>query len=191
MPINHADIPPVNPEESCDSILCSEEEVYNLLCSLDTTKSNGDDDISAIMLHNTALSITEAVTKMFNISISLGQLPDEWKVSRFTPIPKHGDRTNPSNYCPISLLSVLSKILEKHMAQLLTEHMAISLHQWGFYKEKSTAGALALAFDQWRRHLEESNDICTMFFDYRKAFDTVPHGKLLYKLESLDMYSDG
>ena len=62
MPINHTDIPPVNPEDSCDNILCSDEEVYNLLHSLDTTKSNGNDDISAIMLKNTALSITEAVT---------------------------------------------------------------------------------------------------------------------------------
>ena len=90
MSINHTDIPPVNPEDSCDSILCSEEEVYNLLHSLDTTKSNGDNDISAIMVKNTALSIAEAVTKMFNISISLGELPGEWKVSCITPIPKHG-----------------------------------------------------------------------------------------------------
>ena len=193
LPINHTDIPPVNPEDSCDCILCSEEEVYKLLCSLDTTKSNGDDDISAIMLKYTALSITEAVTKMFNISISLGKLPDEWKLSRITPIPKHGDRTNPSNYRPISLLSILSKLLEKHMAQLLTEHMAvnspISPHQWGFCEGKSTAGALAMAVDQWHRHLEERNDICTVLFDYRKAFDTVPHRNLLSKLESLGINS--
>ena len=124
---------------------------------------------------------------------SLGELPDEWKVSRITPIPKHGDRTNPSNYRPISLLSILSKLLEKHMAQLLTEHMVvhspISPHQWGFCKGKSTAGALALAVDQWHRHLEERNDICTVFFDYRKAFDTVPHRNLLSKLESLGINS--
>ena len=106
--INLTDIPSVNPDDSCDGILCS-EEVYNLLHSLDTTKSNGDNDISVIMLQNTALSITEAVTKMFNISISLSKLPDEWKISCITPIPKHGDHTNPSNYRPISLLSILAK----------------------------------------------------------------------------------
>ena len=80
--INLTDIPSVNPDDSCDGILCS-EEVYNLLRSLDTTKSNGDNDISAIMFQNTALSITEAVIKMFNISISLGKLklPDEWKAA--------------------------------------------------------------------------------------------------------------
>ena len=63
MPIQHSDIPEVNPEDPYGSIQCSEDEVYNLLCSLDTSKSNGDDDISAVMLRNTALSITEAVTK--------------------------------------------------------------------------------------------------------------------------------
>ena len=160
-PVEYADIPFVNPDNSIDGTLCSEEEVYKLLCSLDTTKSNGDDDISAIMFKSTALSITEAVTKMFNISISLGELPEEWKISRITPTPKHGDRTNPSNNRPISLLSILS--VEKHMAQLLTEHMEvnspISSCQWGFCKGKSTTGALALAVDQWHRHLEEVNDI--------------------------------
>ena len=193
MPIQHSDIPEVNPEDPYGSIQCSEDEVYNLLCSLDTSKSNGDDDISAVMLRNTALSITEAVTKIFNISISLGELPDEWKVSRVTPIPKNGDRTNPSNYRPISLLSILSKLLEKHMAQLLIEHMEanspISPYQWGFCKGKSTTGALALAVDQWHRQLEESNDICTVFFDYQKAFDTVPHRHLLFKLETLGVNS--
>ena len=79
--------------------------------------------------------------------------------------------------------------------QLLTEHMVlkspISPHQWGFYKGKSTAGAVALAFDKWHRHLEESNDLCTVFFDYRKVIDTVSHGNLLSKLESLGINSDG
>lgn len=52
MPIEHADIPIVNPDNSIGGTLCSEEEVYKLLCSLETIKSNGDDDISAIMLKN-------------------------------------------------------------------------------------------------------------------------------------------
>jgi len=96
--------------------------------------------------------------------------------------------TNPSNFCPISLLSILSKLLEKHMAQLLTEYMAanspISPHQWGFCCGKSTASALALAVVNGR-HLEESNDKCTAFFDYKKSFDTFPHRNLLSELETL------
>ena len=65
----------------------------------------------------------------------------------------------------------------------------VSPHQWGFCKGKSTAGALALVVDQWHRHLEESNDICTTFFDYRKAIDTVPHRNLLSELKSLGINS--
>ena len=52
-------------------------------------------------------------------------------------------------------------------------------------QRKSTTGALALAVDQWHRQLEECNDICTVFFDYQKAFDTVPHCHLLFQLETL------
>ena len=99
MPIQHSDIPEVNPEDSYDGIQCSEEEVYNLLCSLDTSKSNRD---AAVMLRNTALSITEAVTKIFDIPISLGELPDEWKVSRVTPIPKScGKYITRGFYCDV------------------------------------------------------------------------------------------
>ena len=81
------------------------------------------------------------------------------------------------------------------MAQLLTEHMVVhspvSPHQWGFCKGKSTAGALALAVDQWHRHLEESNDICTVFFDYRNAFDTETYCLNWNPLVLTRMYSDG
>ena len=138
--------------------------------------------ISQQLWSKTQLSVSLKQLPRCLTSISLGELPEEWKVSCITPIPKHGDRTNPSKYCPISLLSILSKLLEKHMAQLLTEHMVVHSpkcpHEWGFCKGKSTAGALALAVDQWHKHLEESNDICTMFFEYRKALDTVPAQKL-------------
>ena len=79
------------PETPCDvcpdELLCIEEEVYNMLRTLDVSKSNGHDDISARMLKETALSMTSIVTQLFNISIKLGELPDEWKVARVSPIP--------------------------------------------------------------------------------------------------------
>ena len=82
----------------------------------------------------------------------------ETRLSHITPIPKHGDRTNPSTTI-LPKFSTFNPKQKKH-TQLLTEHMAvnspISPHQWGFCEGKSTAGALALAVDQWHRHLEES-----------------------------------
>ena len=110
--LSPSDLPKSVPDVCPEDILCSEDEVYELLCSLDTTKGSGDDDISAIMLKATVLSVTSAVTQLFNISLKLGEIPEDWKVARVIPIPKSHGKSDPGNYRPISLLSVLSKLLE-------------------------------------------------------------------------------
>ena len=104
-------------------LLCSEEEVLDLLLSLDTTKANGPDGISATMLKATASSIASSVAFLSNRSIQLGALPEEWKLSAVNPIPKSGAKDSPKNYRPISLLSILSKLLEKHMHSLILGHL--------------------------------------------------------------------
>ena len=94
-------------------LLCNEDIVLDLLLSLDTSKASGPDGISAKMLKNTATSIYRSVTKIFNQSISTGQVPSGWKSSLVVPVPKTSDHLqNPNNYRPISLLSILSKVLE-------------------------------------------------------------------------------
>ena len=80
------------------AIKCIEEEVFDLLSGLDCSKANGHDDISARMLKETALSITSAVTKLFNTSIRLGEIPSEWKTARVSPIPKGTISSDPVNY---------------------------------------------------------------------------------------------
>ena len=86
--LNGNDLPEVVTDDCPDDLLCTEEEVYDLLCSLATTKASGHDDISAWMLKETALTITPAVTQLFNISIRLGEVPNEWKIACVSPIPK-------------------------------------------------------------------------------------------------------
>ncbi len=90
---------------------CTEDEVFNLLSNLDTTKANGPDGISAKMLKATAETITPM---LFNLSIKNCELPYDWKLAHVTPIPKSNDKSDPLNYRPISLLSILVKLLEKH-----------------------------------------------------------------------------
>ena len=91
------------------------------------------------------------------------------------------------------MLSILSKLLEKHIVNLLTEHLKspapLSQQQWGFTKGKSSTGALLAALDNWHRSLEAGIDIFAVFFDYRKAFDSVPHRLLLGKLRDLKVNS--
>ena len=104
--------------------MCNEEEVYQLLSSLDVTKANGPDGISARTLKHTATSITPSITKLFNLSLRTGHIPSEWKQSLVVPIPKSkNDKGSPNNYRPISLLSVLSKLLERHVHKILAEHL--------------------------------------------------------------------
>ena len=116
---------PVQPSviESCPvEFLCAEEDVYHLLATIDTSKSLGHDDVLGRMLKETALSITSVITELFNQSIVLGKLPDEWKVARMCPVPKSGNPSDPNNYRTISLLSILSKLLGKHMRNILVKH---------------------------------------------------------------------
>ena len=181
-----------DPSDCPDDILCTEDEVFDLLHSLDTTKASGHDDISGLMLKQTALSITSVVTQLFNISIKLGELPDEWKIARVSPIPKSRNKSDPGNYRPISLLSVLSKLLEKHIRNLLLDHLQchypLSDQQWGFTRGRSTTSALLAATDHWHKLLNSGLDLCVVFFDFSKAFDMVPHKPLLQKLKDIKVH---
>ena len=106
--------------------------------------------------------------------------------------PKSHNKSDPGSYRPISLLSVLSKLLEKHVRNLLVDHFEefhpLSTQQWGFTHGKFTTGALLTATDNWHRLLDSGLDICAVFFDFSKAFDTVPHWPLLQKLKDLNVH---
>ena len=124
-------------ENQCpESLLCDQDTVLELLTLLDVSKSSGPDGISAKMLKNTAGSICPSITHLFNQSMASGQIPDQWKQSHIVPIPKSTKIQSPDNYRPISLLSVLGKLLEKHVHSLIISHLTerdiLSDSQWGF-----------------------------------------------------------
>ena len=104
---------PNPPPPELSNISCSKDEVLHLLSSIPRKTSSGPDGISSTMLWNTATAIASSLTKLFNRSLSLGQVPADWKLSNITPVPKGGDPKRVSNYRPISLLSLPSKILER------------------------------------------------------------------------------
>ena len=106
-----------------DEILCTESEVAELLMTLDIAKASGPDGISARMLRETAEHISPSLTKFFNLSIKTGSFPSLWKKSSIVLIPKANDNHDPSNYRPISLLSILGKLLEKHVHHIIAKHV--------------------------------------------------------------------
>ena len=182
---------PLDPKSCPINILCTEEQVIEMLCSLETTKSTGLDGVSAIMLRQTASSIAPCLAKLFNLSIATGSFPCEWKCARVTPIFKSTDSSLPQNYHPISILPIVSKILEQHIHSLVFKHLAdnspISKFQWGFMPRRSAISALCSLTHDWLRDLDNGNDVCSVFFDLRKAFDSVPHNHLLDKLATLSL----
>ena len=179
------------PDDPPDELLCDEDTVCELLASLDVSKSSGPDGISGKMFKHTAVSIASSVSQLFNLSIRNGRVPRGWKLSSVVPIPKSGRSHSPDNYRPISLLSVLSKVLEKHIHTLLFRHLEqyypLSDCQWGFRNGRSTVSALLLTVHHWLQLLESGMDVCAVFLDYRKAFDSVPHAPLMKKLQDIGL----
>ena len=143
------------------------------------------------MLKCIPLSIADPLQKLFNCSISTGTLPTDWKMGRITPIPKKTNDLLPSGYHPISVLPIVSKLIEHHIKAIVEEFLRvnalISATQRGFMSNRSTASALIKVVDDWQRALDQRYKVCVVFFDVSKAFDTVPHSLLLAKLNKLGL----
>jgi len=169
-PLCADDIPYCNPDECPEELLCCEEEVLALLHNLEVKKASGMDGISAHMLKATAHSIAPGITQLFNISIRLGRIPDLWKDAMVTPIPK-GEILPTLGTTGQSLLSILSKLLERHMYAVITSHLnsscPLSNCQWGFTPGRSTTGVLVNAIESWHQILESESNICAVFFDLK------------------------
>ena len=183
--------PHVNPSSFPTELLCTEDDIFNLIAELDCSKSTGPDDISAKMLKGTATSAASSLTHLFNLSLTTGRFPDAWKLARVVPVPKATDLSMPSNYRPISILSIISKVLEYAIYQIIFQHLClnwpISSKQWGFLPGRSTTSALLSVTNDWLQQLDQGHDVCSVYFDLRKAFDYVPHHLLLQKLLDIQL----
>ena len=164
------------------------EEMKALLKNLNPDKSPGTDEIHPRLLKECAASLAKPLKILFDKTMSTCQLPDEWKTAEIRPIyKKKGSKQDPSNYRPISLTSVVCKVFEKVVKDQLCSHLInnnlLSSHQFGFVPGRNTKTQLLVTVKEWIKNLD--NDIPTdvAFMDFRKAFDAVPHQRLLYKLQ--------
>ena len=172
-----------------DRITTNENEVESLLRRINTNKSSGPDGIGNWVLKHCAKSLSFPYSKLFNKSLETGIFPSQWKQANVCPVFKKDNKSDKTNYRPISLLSSSSKILEKIVYKRLYEYLMdnnlLIEQNSGFKRKDSTVNQLLKIVHQIYQDINNGKDTCLVFLDVSKAFDKVWHKGLLFKLRQL------
>ena len=154
-----------------------------LICSL-KNKSSNLNTIPIKFLESIRYIISPCLTNILNKSLITGVFPASLKKARVTPIPsKEGDKCNLSNYRPISVLPVFSKVFEKvaytQLYDYLENNSILHKQEYGFRGKKSTTQAILHFLQYLYSHIDSENVVFSLFLDFCKAFDCVNHEILL------------
>ena len=173
-------------ESSFYNLSTSPNNVYDVFTHLKPGKAAGLDDIPPRLLPECARGVSVSLSELFNRSFVECQLPQEWKDALVVPIFKSGQKSSPTNYRPIALLSLVSKSLEKTVFRKLNSYLQpfITKSQLGFRGKDSTQKQLVCLIQEWASAMDSAEYVGVVVFDSKKAFDRVWHDGLLEMLSS-------
>ena len=164
----------------------SEEEVISASHSFKTSFGSGIDNVSSFFIKTASPIIAKHLDYIFNHSLYMGEFPNNWKIARVSPIYKEGSPDERSNYRPISVLPVLSRLFEKlvynQLYKYLDRHKFLYKHQSGFRSIHSVVTCLLSNTNEWYLNLDDKKYTGIVFIHLKKAFDTVDHAILAKKL---------
>ena len=164
----------------------TEFEIISAIQNLKKKKSFGPDCLHPRFITDISEIIATPLTYIANLSAETGKFPNQLKIARVVPFYKGGDKKKATNYRPISLLSVLAKVLEGCIHDRLVSYFErkhlFSEAQFGFRKNKSTKTALIKFINNIQQTLDNGSKTAAIYLDLKKAFDTVDHKILLSKL---------
>ena len=167
--------------------LIRENVVGKLIDDLDSKNSTGCDGLSNTLLESTKLNLVKPITLIVSQMLTTGIFPDKLKIAKVIPLFKKGDKSIFSNYRPISLLPSLSKLFEKVIFQQLYKYLEDSNlfyeSQYGFRKGNSTELASLEIVNRLLSKMDKGKVPQAILIDLSKAFDTLDHDILLYKLK--------
>jgi hypothetical protein len=177
------------PQSECLSSLFIEENVvWEKLTKLNVNKSQGPDELHGKLLYEVRVEITEALTRLFNLSLQTGVVPQDWRDADVCPLFKKGKKDKAENYRPVSLTSIVGKVLESiikdRLVKHLEKHKLLRTSQHGFTSGRSCLTNLLTFFEFVTGELDKGNNVDLVYLDFCKAFDKVPHCRLGKKLES-------
>ena len=178
------DMPHDSPSACINDFDCSRARVHQILKDLDVRKSGGLDGVPATLLKNSCHELSKSMSQLFYKIKQTCKFPRAWKSGVVSAIYKKGDRRLVSNYRPISLLNIPSKVLERCIFMDLYPFLETYLHraQYGFRKRRSCITQLLVYLDAVYKALNRGDTCNVVYTDFEKAFDKVDHGILLRKL---------
>ena len=151
-------------------------------------KKQDVNNISIPIFKTYAVTFIDVLRDIINLAFSSGIFPDSLKIAYTTPIFKKGDKSNITNYRPISILPFVSKIFEKCLHQrllhFLSSNQILTINQYGFLRGKSTEDATLKLIENLHNSLNSKFSAINIFIDFQKAFDTLNHTILIKKLEA-------
>ena len=171
---------------SMEPIEVQSKGVHKLLLNLKIHKAAGPDCMPNFILKIAADQMAPILTKLYQFSLNTGEVPADWKNAFIVPVFKKGEKHIPSNYRPVSLTSVVCKLLEHIVHSSVMRHFdrnrILTDHQHGFRAKRSCETQLLTTIQKIARDMTKKGQVDVILLDFAKAFDKVPHQRLLHKL---------
>ena len=185
---------PNNPEsiflgKFLDSFVITREMVQEKIQGLNPGKTPGPDGWHPVFLKNVSDLITTPLSMLFQKSLCEGIVPSQWLMASVTAIHKKGQKNLFQNYRPVSITSLICKLMESIVRDKIVTHMEsnnqFSQHQHGFVPLRNCVTNLLLCMEQWTKMIDDGLPIDIIYTDFEKAFDRVPHQRLLRKIKNM------